>query len=73
MPYLYLGSAYKIAHGLSNALLLPHVMRFNLPAAKEKYSKIATALDVEQSGNPQELAEKGIEKIIELSKACNVP
>jgi len=68
-----LGSSYKIAHGLSNALLLPHIMRFNLPAVVEKYSKIAMALGVESTADKQELANKGIEKITELSVACNVP
>ena len=68
-----LGSTYKIAHGLSNALLLPHIMRFNLPAVIEKYANIALALGVDSSASLQQTAEKGIEKITELTMACNVP
>ena len=33
-----LGSEFHIAHGLSNALLLPYVMEFNLPVAEERYA-----------------------------------
>jgi alcohol dehydrogenase class IV len=36
-----LGGHYHIPHGLSNALVLPHVLRFNLPAAAEAYGEIA--------------------------------
>jgi len=68
-----LGSTYKIAHGLSNALLLPHIMRFNLPAVSGKYAKIAEVLGVSKKNDLQELAEMGINKIIEISMACNVP
>jgi len=36
-----LGGIYHIPHGLSNALVLPHVMRFNLPEAREQYAELA--------------------------------
>ncbi|MEO0442985.1 MAG: iron-containing alcohol dehydrogenase [Pseudomonadota bacterium] len=36
-----LGGHYHIPHGLSNSLVLPHVMRFNAPAAKELYGELA--------------------------------
>jgi alcohol dehydrogenase class IV len=31
-------------HGVSNAVLLPHVLEFNLPAAPDRYATIAVAL-----------------------------
>jgi len=68
-----LGSTYKIAHGLSNALLLPYIMRYNLPAVVDKYASIALALGVESGPAPEQLAERGIEKISQLAQACNVP
>ena len=36
-----LGGIFHIPHGLSNSLVLPHVMRFNAPAAKDLYAEIA--------------------------------
>ena len=36
-----LGGHYHIPHGLSNSLVLPHVMRFNAPQAKAMYAELA--------------------------------
>ncbi|MBM4233625.1 MAG: iron-containing alcohol dehydrogenase [Gammaproteobacteria bacterium] len=35
-----LGGNYHIAHGLSNSLVLPHVLRFNAPAAESMYREL---------------------------------
>jgi alcohol dehydrogenase class IV len=42
-----LGACFHLAHGLSIAVLLPVVTAFSLPAARERYDRIATALGVE--------------------------
>lgn len=39
-----LGGEFHMAHGLSIALLLPHVVRFNLPALPERHAALASAL-----------------------------
>ena len=36
-----IGGHFHVPHGLSNALVLPHVLRFNLPAAASLYAEIA--------------------------------
>ncbi len=36
-----LGGHYHIPHGLSNSLVLPHVMRFNIPSAAKLYAELA--------------------------------
>jgi alcohol dehydrogenase len=36
-----LGGHFHVPHGLSNALVLPHVLRFNAPAAEHLYADIA--------------------------------
>lgn len=39
-----LGGIYHIPHGLSNALVLSHVMRFNQPAADALYAELAPVI-----------------------------
>lgn len=39
-----LGGVYHIPHGLSNSLVLPHVLRFNSKAASELYCELAPFL-----------------------------
>lgn len=41
-----LGGIYHVPHGLSNALVMPFVMQFNLEAAAPLYAQLADALDV---------------------------
>lgn len=39
-----LGTRLKLAHGLANAVIFPHVLAFNQPVAGDKTAEIATAL-----------------------------
>lgn len=39
-----LGGAFDLPHGECNALLLEHVVRFNFPAAEERYREVAAAM-----------------------------
>lgn len=68
-----LGGKFHIAHGVSNALLAPAVLKFNCPAAPGRYADIAQALGVERAGSDLQTAERGVERLAELSKACGVP
>jgi alcohol dehydrogenase class IV len=68
-----LGGRFHIAHGVSNALLLPHVLRFNLSAAPERYAEIAAALGVTRNGSAMTTAERGVEFLSQLSRDCGVP
>ncbi len=68
-----LGSEFHVAHGLSNAVMLPHVLRFNLPAAPDRYASIAAALGVAPAGSPEATAQRGIERISELMARCLIP
>jgi len=65
-----LGSEFHIAHGISNAVLLPHVLRFNLPAATQRYADIAIALGVQPGSSALATAERGIGRIVELMARC---
>jgi alcohol dehydrogenase class IV len=68
-----LGGRFHIAHGVSNALLLPHVLRFNFSAAPERYADIAVALGVVRNGSALATAELGVEFLSQLSRDCGVP
>jgi alcohol dehydrogenase len=67
-----LGGEFHIAHGLANALLLPHVLRFNLDAAPHRHADIAAALGVGRTGNDHEDARRGIARIESLIGSCGV-
>jgi alcohol dehydrogenase class IV len=68
-----LGSMFHLAHGLSNALLLPYVMEYNIPAAAGRYADVAIALGCERAPSDEDTAYAGVQKIKELVKACGIP
>ena len=49
-----MGAIFDIPHGVANALLLPTIMEFNMPAAVDKYVQIAKAMDVYSAGMSKE-------------------
>lgn len=68
-----LGGEFHVAHGLSNAVLLPYVMEFNMIEAPARYAEIALALGAQPADSDLETARAGIEKIKQLSKDCQIP
>ena len=64
-----IGGTFHVPHGLSNALVLPHVLRFNAPEAASLYAEIARdlfpALDANQGA--QGLCSAFIEGLADLS------
>jgi alcohol dehydrogenase class IV len=68
-----LGGEFQVAHGVSNALLLPHVLAFNLSAAVDRYADIAIAAGAEPGGSTESLAKRGLEQIEKLSRDCGIP
>lgn len=68
-----LGGEFHIAHGVSNAILLPHVLRFNLPVAAERYAGLAPALGLDTSGSMKQRAETVIEWMFAFVQRCGIP
>ena len=68
-----LGGKYHISHGLANAILLPEVMKYNLPSMVTRMSEIALAAGVEDSGDDETNAINGINRIKELSEKIGIP
>lgn len=67
-----LGGEFHVAHGVANSLLLPHVMRFNIEAAPQRYSDVAHALGIEASKDAARDAQEGVFLIERLSEAVGI-
>lgn len=48
-----IGGLFHVPHGLSNALVLPHVLRFNLPSAAPLYAELADILAPGSTGSDE--------------------
>ncbi|MDN6876293.1 iron-containing alcohol dehydrogenase [Pseudomonas citronellolis] len=70
-----LGGHFHIPHGLSNALVLPEVMRFNAPVAASLYAELAPLLLGERlrPGDRDGLAGQFIDELAALSPRCGLP
>jgi len=64
-----IGAFYHVPHGLSNAMLLPTVTEFSIPAAPERYSKCAKAIGVASFDDSTEEANK---KLLDELKQLNL-
>lgn len=69
-----LGGHFHIPHGLSNALVLPHVLRFNCVTAPDAYVEMAPhAFPDLARFEGQERAAAFCEALADLSRACGLP
>ena len=69
-----LGGFYNLPHGVCNAILLPHVSRYNLIAKLERYADIAVALGENITGlSTRDAAEKALTAIQTLSADVGIP
>jgi len=68
-----LGVEYHIPHGLSNALLLPYVMEYNIEEDASKYERIAEVLGAEKKASPKETALEGVKIMKQLIVDCGLP
>jgi len=69
-----LGGLYNLPHGICNAILLPHVEKFNMIACLERFADIAVALGENiESLSIIEAADLAIESIKRLSKDIGIP
>ncbi len=69
-----LGGFYDLPHGECNAILLPHVEKFNLIAKVDRFVKIAKLMGENVEGlSPRDAAEKALEAIKKLSTDIGIP
>ncbi|MGI6081247.1 MAG: iron-containing alcohol dehydrogenase family protein [Limnochordia bacterium] len=66
------GIRYGIPHGRACAILLPHVMRFNLAVARQGYAELAAAIGLADRDDPR-AAESLIDFIEQLNEKMEIP
>lgn len=68
-----LGTEYHMTHGRTNAIMLPHVMRYNIPGSPERYARIAELMGKDIEGFAvSEAADLAVEAIRELLDTIKV-
>jgi alcohol dehydrogenase len=68
-----LGGHFHIPHGLSNALVLPEVIRFNAPHAGALYAELAPLLLGERLRSDADRTEQFIAELADLSPRSGLP
>ena len=70
-----LGGVFDVAHGLANSILLPYVMKFNGMACPDAFRNIADSfgLDIDDTDTDEEVVNKVVEAIKDLSRRLNLP
>jgi alcohol dehydrogenase class IV len=69
-----IGAYFHKAHGISNAVLLPHVMAWSIPGAPARFAQIANALGVEAAG-PSEIvaSQRAVSEVRALCRDLEIP
>ncbi|ADZ91593.1 iron-containing alcohol dehydrogenase [Marinomonas mediterranea] len=69
-----IGAAFHVPHGLSNAMLLPAVTEYSIPAASERYADCARAMGVASQQDSDEAANaKLVAELKALNEELKVP
>ena len=69
-----LGGAVHCSHGAGNGMLLPYVMRFNLPARQREFARVAQLLGEDIAGlSTTAAAERAIVAVERLRSAIGIP
>ncbi|MBV6633904.1 MAG: iron-containing alcohol dehydrogenase [Alphaproteobacteria bacterium] len=67
-----IGGIFHVPHGLSNALVLPHVLRFNAPVAASLYAELAPILRPGAEGSDEALTQVFIDELDKLADAVEI-
>ena len=69
-----IGAIFHVPHGLSNALVLMGVLRFNLPAAEGLYAELAPLVDPgARDLPPAQGAQRFVDALAAICRDCGVP
>lgn len=68
-----IGGIYHVPHGLSNALVLPHVLRFNAEAAAHLYAELADVIVPGATGSDESKTQALIARLEQMIAATAIP
>jgi len=69
-----LGGHFHVPHGLSNALMLPHVLGHNMHSAMDLYAELGALLDPEAAAQGRQAQASGfVARLVQLSERCGLP
>jgi len=69
-----LGAFFDTPHGVANALLLPHVLRFNGKVCPDLFRNMGRAFGLDMDNlSDEEAVEKVVEAVADLSKRLGIP
>jgi alcohol dehydrogenase class IV len=69
-----LGGHFHVPHGLSNSLMLSHVLGHNMPAAMAAYAELGTLLDPRLAEEGTQAQAQGfVERLAALSRTAGLP
>jgi alcohol dehydrogenase class IV len=70
----HVGALYNVPHGVANAILLPHTMRFNLDASAARQALIAAAMGIDTTGmSPEAAGLAASETVAQLCAQLGIP
>jgi len=69
-----IGAAFHVPHGLSNAMLLPSVTEFSIPAAPDRYADCAKAMGIaKETDSVDQANQKLLQELRDLNSELQVP
>jgi alcohol dehydrogenase class IV len=67
-----IGGIFHVPHGLSNSLVLPHVLRFNMSHAVDHYAEMAAIVAPHEQGSQEARAEALIAAMQQIAKVTGI-